>query len=59
MPILVWEAHAFPESCQVTLAVEKPLAILAKLFGVWEADIDASHPAIPEVTTYNSLFKHV
>jgi hypothetical protein len=59
IPALSWEIQAFPEPRLATLVVEKPLAILAKLFGVWEADIDANHPAIPETTTYNGLFKHV
>jgi hypothetical protein len=33
--------------------------MLTKLFGVWEADIDANHPTVPEATTYGGLFKLV
>jgi hypothetical protein len=55
-----WETQAFPDSRLATLVVaEKPLAILAKLFGVWEADIDANHPTIPDAVTYNGLFRVV
>jgi hypothetical protein len=59
IPKLDWQTQAFPEHRLASLVVEKLLAILAKLFGVWEADIDANHPDIPEVTTYDGLFRRV
>jgi hypothetical protein len=57
-PTLTWETQEFPEPRLATLVVEKPVTILSRLFGVWDADIDANHPTIPEVTTYDGLFKH-
>jgi hypothetical protein len=60
VPTLNWETQAFPDPRLATLVVtEKPLTMLAKLFGVWEADIDANHPTIPDAVTYNSLFRVV
>jgi hypothetical protein len=56
---LDWQTQDFPEHRLASLVVDKPLAILAKLFGVWEADIDANHPDIPEVPTYDGLFQRV
>jgi hypothetical protein len=58
MPTLTWETQAFPEARLATLVVDKPVAILSRLFGVWDADIDENHPNIPETTTYEGLFKH-
>jgi hypothetical protein len=59
IPKLDWQTQAFPEHRLASLVVDKSLAILAKLFGVWEADIDANHPDIPDVTTYDGLFRRV
>jgi hypothetical protein len=59
IPKLDWLTQAFPEHRLASLVVDKPLAILAKLFGVWEADIDANNPDIPDVTTYDGLFRRV
>jgi hypothetical protein len=59
IPKLDWQTQVFPEQRLASLVVDKPLAILAKLFAVGEADIDANHPDIPDVTTYNGLFRWV
>jgi hypothetical protein len=58
MPTLTWETQAFPEARLATLVVDKPVAILSRLFGVWDVDIDENHPNILETTTYEGLFKH-
>jgi hypothetical protein len=60
VPALQWKTQAFPEQRLASLVVpDKPVAMLAKLFGVWESDIDANHPTVPEATTYGGLFKLV
>jgi hypothetical protein len=60
IPTLQWETQAFPERRLASVVVtDKPVAMLAKHFGVWEADIDANHPTVPEATTYGALFKLV
>jgi hypothetical protein len=59
LPKLDWQTQVFPEQRLASLVVDKPLAILAKLFAVGEADIDENHPDIPDVTTYNGLFRWV
>jgi hypothetical protein len=57
-PTLTWETQAFPEARLATLVVEKPVAILSRLFGVWDTDIEENYPGFPETTTYDGLFKH-
>jgi hypothetical protein len=40
--------------------VEKPISIIAKLFGVWDQDIDATSRKFRKLcTTYDGFFKHV
>jgi hypothetical protein len=55
-----WENQTFPESRLATIVVEGPIPIVAKLFGVWEQDIETNFPHFPtDVTTYDGLFRLV
>jgi hypothetical protein len=57
---LVWENQTFPEPRLATIVVERPIPIVAKLFGVWEQDIETNFPHFPtDVTTYDGLFRLV
>jgi hypothetical protein len=55
---LIWENQPFPEPRLATIVVERPILIIAQLFGVWEQDIEASFQHFPtDVTTYDGLFR--
>jgi hypothetical protein len=57
---LTWENQTFPEPQLATIVVERPIPIVAKLFGVWEQDIESNFPHFPtDVTTYDGLFRLV
>jgi hypothetical protein len=55
---LVWENQGSPQPRLATIVVERPIPITAKLFGVWEQDIEASFQHFPsDVRTYDGLFR--
>jgi hypothetical protein len=57
---LTWENQTFPEPRLATIVVKRPISIIAKLFGVWEHNIESNFPHFPiDVTTYDGLFRLV
>jgi hypothetical protein len=45
---LIWENQTFPEPRLATIVVERPISIIAKLFGVWENDIKSNFSELPD-----------